>query len=308
MKGIDISEFNGIINFDKLKDDVDFVMVRAGFGARTKLNKPAKEDKLFKKNCKELIRVGIPFGVYYYSYALNEQESKDEISFILSIIKEFKEFITFPVAIDMEDSDSYKKNSGFPDNKTLCNICSTACDIIGNSGYYPIIYANLDYFTHYLKEDSISKFNKWLAWWSKEAIDKVDKSKYQMLQYSSIGQVSGVGNNVDLNESFIEFNKLILYINNIKKMQEIKLYTGIEDITIQYMSLYKFGNFLLDKIHKRVTLGSKIEKSDEDIKTIIQREYDLEDKTMEWLSLYLYSEPLFLKLYRAICEDKNIDN
>ena len=128
-----------------------------------------------------------------------------------------------------------------------------------------------------------------------------------MLQYSSIGKVEGIGNNVDLNESFVEFNKLILYINNIKKMQEIKLYTGIEDITIQYMSLYKFGNFLLDKIHKRVTLGSKIEKSDEDIKVIIQREYDLEDKTMEWLSLYLYSEPLFLKLYRAICKEENID-
>lgn len=303
MKGIDISEFNGIINFDKLKDNVDFVMVRAGFGSRTKLNKPAKEDKLFKKNVKELIKVGIPFGIYYYSYALTEQEAKDEISFILSLIREFKDYITFPIAIDMEDSDSYKKNSGFPDNKTLCKICETACEIIGTSGYYPIIYANLDWFTHYLKEESIEKYNKWLAWWSKDSIEKVDKKKYQMLQYSAIGKVSGVGNNVDLNESFIEFNKLILYIKNIQKMQEIKLYTGIEDITIQFLSLYKFGNFLLDKIHKRVTKGSKIKKTDEDIKVVVKREYDLEDKTIAWLELYLYSEPLFLKLYRAICEE-----
>lgn len=303
MKGIDISEFNGIINFDKLKNEVDFVMVRAGFGARTKLNKPAKEDKCFKKNVKELIKVGIPFGIYYYSYALNEKEAKDEVSFILSLIREFKDYITFPVAIDMEDSDKYKSNSGFPDNKTLCNICAQACEIIGTSGYYPIIYANLDWFTHYLKEDSISKYNKWLAWWGKDTIDKVDKKKYQMLQYSSIGKVDGIGNSVDLNESFVEFNKLILYIKNIQKMQEIKLYTGIEDITIQFLSLYKFGNFLLDKIHKRVTLGSKIKKTDEDIKVIVQREYDLEDKTIAWLELYLYSEPLFLKLYRAICEE-----
>ena len=206
-----------------------------------------KEDKLFNKNVKELIKVGIPFGIYYYSYALDVKEAKDEVSFILSIIKDYKEYITFPVAIDMEDSDSYKKNSGFPDNKTLCDICVTACDILGNSGYYPIIYANLDYFTHYLKEESISKYNKWLAWWSKDSIDKVDKTKYQMLQYSSIGKVEGVGNNVDLNESFVEYNKLILYIKNIKKMQEIKLRTGIEDITIQFLSLYKFGNFLIPR-------------------------------------------------------------
>lgn len=305
MKGIDISEFNRIINFDKLKNDVDFVMVRAGFGARTKLNKPAKEDKLFQKNVKELIKVGIPFGIYYYSYALDVKEAKDEVSFILSIIKDYKEYITFPVAIDIEDADSYKKNSGFPDNKTLCDICSTACDILGNSGYYPIIYANLDYFTHYLKEESISKYNKWLAWWGKDTIDKVDKTKYQMLQYSSIGKVEGVGNNVDLNESFVEYNKLILYIKNIKKMQEIKLRTGIEDITIQFLSLYKFGNFLLDKIHKRLLDPYKVPKSDEDIKTIVQREYGFEDKTMKWLSMYLYSEPLFLKLYRAIAKEEN---
>jgi len=34
MKGIDISEHNGVIDFNKLKNEVDFVMVRAGFGAR----------------------------------------------------------------------------------------------------------------------------------------------------------------------------------------------------------------------------------------------------------------------------------
>lgn len=304
MKGIDISEHNGIIDFDKLKNDVDYVMVRAGYGARTKKDKCGKVDKMFKKNVEGLIKVGIPFGIYYYSYALNEQEAKDEVSFILSTIKDYKDYISFPVAIDIEDADKYKEQSGFPDNKTLCNICKTACDIIGNAGYYPIIYANLDYFTHYLTEDTIEKYNKWLAWWSKEALEKVDKKKYQMLQYSSIGKVEGVGTNVDLNESFIEYNKLILYLNNIKKIQEIKLYTGIEDISIQYMSCYKWGNFLIDKIFKRIKEPKRATKVDEDIHKVVQREYDLEDKTITYLENYIYEEHLFLKLYRAICEEK----
>ena len=205
-------EFNGIIDFDKVVKEVDFVMIRAGFGKRTRLKKEAKVDKMFKRNVEGCIRVGLPFGIYYYSYALNEEEAKEEVGFIISTIKDYKEFITFPVAIDMEDSDNYKKNSGFPTNEVLCNICKVACDTLGNAGYYPIIYANLDYFTHYLKEESIARYNKWLAWWSKEAIEKIDKEKYQMLQYSSIGKVDGIGSNVDMNESFVEYNKLILYL------------------------------------------------------------------------------------------------
>lgn len=304
MKGIDISEFNGIIDFDKLVKDVDYVMIRAGFGARTAKGKSAKVDKMFHKNVKGCIKVGIPFGIYYYSYALNEQEAKDEVSFILSEIKDYRDFISFPIAIDMEDSDKYKEQSGFPDSETLCNICKTACDIIGNAGYYPIIYANLDYFNRLLNKESIEKYNKWLAWWSKEALEKVDQKKYQMLQYSSIGKVEGVGTNVDMNESFIEYNKLILYINNIKKIQEIKLLTGIEDLSIQFMSCYKWGNFLIDKIYRRIKEGKRPENTSDDIHKVVQVEYCLEDKTITFLESYIYEEQLFLKLYRAICEEK----
>ena len=302
MKGIDISEFNGIIDFDKVVKEVDYVMIRAGFGARTKLNKPAKEDKLLKKNIEGCLKVGLPFGIYYYSYALDEKEAKEEVSFILSTIKDYKDLVSFPVAIDMEDADSYKKNSGFPTNEVLCNICKIACDSIGNAGYYPIIYANLDYFTHYLKEDSVKKYNKWLAWWSNEAISKVDREKYQMLQYSSIGKVDGIGSNVDMNESFVEYNKLILYLNNIKKIQEIKIMTGLEDLTIQYMSCYKFGNFLIEKIYRRLKEERKSFNKKDDIHRVVQKEYGLEDRTINFLENYIYNEQLFLKLYRAICE------
>ena len=302
MKGIDISEFNGIIDFDKVVKEVDYVMIRAGFGARTKLDKPAKEDKLLKKNIEGCLKVGLPFGIYYYSYALDEKEAQEEVSFILSTIKDYRDYVSFPVAIDMEDADSYKKNSGFPTNEVLCNICKIACDSIGNAGYYPIIYANLDYFTHYLKEDSVKKYNKWLAWWSNEAISKVDREKYQMLQYSSIGKVDGIGSNVDMNESFVEYNKLILYLNNIKKIQEIKIMTGLEDLTIQYMSCYKFGNFLIEKIYRRLKEERKSFNKKDDIHRVVQKEYGLEDRTINFLENYIYNEQLFLKLYRAICE------
>lgn len=305
MKGIDVSEFNGIIDYDKVAKEVDFVIIRAGFGARTKLDKKAKEDKLFRRNIEGFLKVGIPVGIYYYSYALNEEEAKEEASFILSAIKDYKDRILFPVVIDMEDSDSYKSKNGFPDNKTLCNICQVACDTIGKSGYYPMIYANLDYFKNYLTEDTISKYNRWLAWWNKEAIEKVDRTKYQILQYSSIGKIDGIGSCVDMNESFVEYHKVIAYMENVRKIQEIKLFTGLEDITMQYLSCYKFGSFLIDKIYKRIKDKKRAKKTDENIEKVVQKEYGFEDKTILFMELYIYGESLFLKLYRAICEEKD---
>ena len=110
--------------------------------------------------------------------------------------------------------------------------------------------------------------------------------------------------NVDLDESFVEYNKLILYINNIKKIQEIKLLTGIEDLSIQYMSCYKWGNFLIDKIYRRIKENKKVKDTGKDIHKVVQDEYGLEDKTIVFLENYIYEEHLFLKLYRAICEEK----
>ena len=294
MKGIDISEFNGIIDFNKVSKEVDFVMIRATFGK--------KEDKMFRRNAKGCVENSIPFGFYFYSYALNEKEAKEEVSYFLTKVGEYKNDVTFPLAIDMEDSDSYKKKNGFPTNAMLCNICQIACDEIAKAGYIPIIYANLDWFTHYLTESSIDRYYKWLAWWSQDSIKKVEKSKYQMLQYSCIGKIEGIGGNVDINESFTEFNKLKKYIDNLKKMQEIKLYTGIEDITIQFISLYKFGEFLLNKIYERVKEPRKIKDKSKDIHKVVKEEYCLEDKTIKYMESYIYAEHLFLKLYRAICE------
>lgn len=294
MKGIDISEFQGIIDFKKVKEQVDFVMIRASQGK--------KEDKLFKKNAEGCIKNDIPFGVYYYSYALNVDYAKDEVSVFLQAIKPYKDYIKYPCVIDMEDGDGYKLKNGFPKNEVLVDICDTACTIIGNSGYYPMIYASLDWFSNKLNSEKLQKYNKWVAWWNKNA--KVDKNKFQMWQYTDEGTIDGIGTKVDMNESFIEYDKLIAYLNNIKKIQEVKLKAGIEDLTIQFISCYKYGNFLLDKIHKRLNNPKRI-KSDKEIKQVIKEEYELEDKTITYLDSYIYGEQLFLKLYRAICEVKD---
>lgn len=301
MIGIDISEWNGDIDFTKVRKEVDFIMIRASWGKE-------HTDKYYRVYADECVKYGIPFGFYYYSYALNEEQSKEEVNFFLKSISEYKDKITFPLAIDMEDADGYKEKNGFPTNEVLCNICKVACDQIGNAGYYPIIYASLDYFKNKLNCESIAKYSKWVAWWNSEAREKIDKDKYQMLQYKSTEIINGIKTKVDANESFVEFNKVIAYINNIKKIQHIKLLTGLEDITFQYFSLYKFGSHLVDKIYNRVTVGKKIKDKEQNIHKVVKEEYMLEKRTIEYLENYIYSEPLFLKLYKAICLQEKGDD
>lgn len=62
-KGIDVSKWQGVIDWDKVKaDGVEFAMLRAGYGQ-------SGVDEQFERNAQECTRLGIPFGVYWFSYA-----------------------------------------------------------------------------------------------------------------------------------------------------------------------------------------------------------------------------------------------
>ncbi len=110
--GIDISEFNGDIDFSKVKEKVDFVMIRATFGR-------FGIDKKFIKNTNECIKFNIPFGFYFYSYATDIEKVKEEVTFFLQQTKLYHQKASFPYCIDMEDSDSYKLNHRKSEQRTF---------------------------------------------------------------------------------------------------------------------------------------------------------------------------------------------
>lgn len=293
MKGIDISEFQGIIDFEKVKKaGIEFVMIRASYGRK-------KEDKFLKKNVEGCIKNNIPFGFYYYSYAVDEATAIEEVDFFLKTISPYKEAIRFPLVIDMEDSDGYKKERNAISKENITKICKLAIDKIQGKGFIGMIYASLDWFKNYIDEKEVEKIPKWLAWWNEKA--EFDKQKYSIWQYTSSGKVDGIGTKVDMNESYVEYNKYIEYLNNVIKIQEIKLQTGINDLDLQYMSCYKWGQDLINKIYKRIQNPKRIEDKEKDLHNVVQTEYELEDKTITYLSYYVYSEQVFLKLYKVIC-------
>lgn len=294
MKGIDVSEHNGIINWEKVKTQIDYVIIRATYGMK-------KVDKMAIRNIEESIRLDIPFGVYFYSYALNELQVREEVKLLLETIRPYKDKIFYPVIIDMEDADAYKEKNGMPSNEMLINICDTACQMIGTEGYFPMIYASKSWFDTKLKSEKLDKYAKWIAWWYDKAV--FDKGIYTMWQYTSKGKIEGINGNVDINESFIDYPSSIKYLQMIIKTQTIGIKTGLSGITLQYFNSYRYNDSLINKIYNGLDKPKIKPKKDYNDKwNIIQEHFGLEDDTMQFMKYYLYANELRDKLFVSIVE------
>lgn len=173
MYGIDISKHNGNINLEPYKGQ--FVIIRVGYGH-------FHLDEKFERNVNECKRLGIPFGVYHYSYALNEAEAEAEARGVLNAIAKYKNDIKVGVWFDMEDADGYKKKHGFKfSNGTIAPICYKFCKIIEDAGYYSGIYTSSSWLD-YVKGLN-DRFDKWVANWGKnDGTQHTNTSQYGTLQ------------------------------------------------------------------------------------------------------------------------------
>ena len=211
MVGIDVSEHNGIINWDRVKlAGIEFALIRIAYGRQA-------VDKFAKRNIEECIKIGIPFGVYTYSYALNVESAKTEAELVINTLKPYKDKISFPVVIDMEDADGYKARNGMPSKEVLTDICIEECKMFENEGYYAMIYANLDWFKNKLDETKLEKYDKWLAQWSK---NPTYNRPFGIWQYTSSGKVDGIDGRVDMNVSYKNYAEITKGIH--PKTQPIK--------------------------------------------------------------------------------------
>ena len=201
MKGIDVSAHQGNINWDAVKaSGIDFAIIRISYG------QSAVDSKAIR-NIQECIRVGMPFGVYVYSYALNVNNAINEANLVIRTLAPYKDKVRFPVIIDMEDADGYKRKHGMPSYDTLVSICEKECLMFEEAGYYAAIYASKSWFDTKLNSSRLNRFDKWMAWWNSSA--KFDHDVYGLWQYSSNGSISGISGRVDMNKSFKDYPSII---------------------------------------------------------------------------------------------------
>lgn len=209
-KGIDVSKHNGSINWDKVKKaGIKFAMIRAGYGANN-------IDEKFKFNISECNRLGIPCGVYWFSYAYTIEMAKKEAQYCLAAVKPYK--LEYPISFDFEyDSVEYAKQKGVTIGKGLASdITQAFCSEIEKAGYYVINYSNIDYLNNYFETKVSAKYGLWLAQWNN---NEQPSRECQLWQYSAEGKVNGISGKVDMNKSLVDFPKIIKenQLNGYKK-------------------------------------------------------------------------------------------
>ena len=186
-KGIDVSEFQGKIDWEKVKNDgIEFAILRCGYG----MDFSNQDDVEYERNANECERLGIPYGVYLMSYANTVEKARSEAKHVLRLIEGRK--ISLGVWHDIEDNGT----SGAINKETLTNIINTFCNTIKNAGYKVGVYAKLNWLENKIEKTIKDNYDIWVAqYYSKCEYE----GKYIMWQHTSSGKVNGISTNVDMN-------------------------------------------------------------------------------------------------------------
>lgn len=186
-KGIDVSEFQGKIDWEKVKNDgIEFAILRCGYG----MDFSNQDDVEYERNANECERLGIPYGVYLMSYANTVEKARSEAKHVLRLIEGRK--ISLGVWYDIEDNGT----SGAINKETLTNIINTFCNTIKNAGHRVGVYASLNWLENKIERIIRDNYDIWVAqYYSKCEYE----GKYIMWQHTSSGKVNGISTNVDMN-------------------------------------------------------------------------------------------------------------
>lgn len=194
--GIDASKYQGTIDWKKAKaGGVKFAMLKAVSTNRTGLY----IDPYFERNYAECKRLGIPVGVYYYTYAQDKAYADKELALLKKAIagKQFE----FPIVVDVED------NKLKPLSKAaLTDLIEYAVKTIESWQCYAMVYTYLSYSRVELDMNRLAKYDLWIAHYASAC---GYKGAHGMWQYTSTGKVAGVNGNVDCNFAYKDYPAII---------------------------------------------------------------------------------------------------
>lgn len=184
IKGIDVSRYQGDIDWNAVKNDgVEFAILRIV----SSNNDGPYIDPYFEKNYNGAKTVGLPVGVYLYTYATTEDYQNKEIELAISALQ--GKTIDYPFALDVEDSSLTTIGK-----EQLSNIVLRGLVIIDQKGYKPMLYTYTNY-TRNLNMETFKDYDLWIA----DYRGYNGYGKCDMWQYSSSGKVDGISGNVDMN-------------------------------------------------------------------------------------------------------------
>ena len=192
-KGIDVSQFQGDIDWRRVKaDGVEFAIIRShyrGYGTGRLV-----EDTMIDKNLQGAYENGIKMGVYVFSQAITEAEAIEEAD---SAIAKLAPYGTgYPIVMDVERvaGKNPRMDELTPTERT--DMILAFCKRVEDAGYKPMVYFNTEMGALYVENERLEDIPKWYAWY---ATSLYFPYKYDIWQYKDTGRVDGISGNVDMN-------------------------------------------------------------------------------------------------------------
>lgn len=297
--GIDVSEHNGIVDWDKLKNVINFAIIRIGW-IGNKNNHTL--DKQFIRNYQECKRLNIPIGAYVYNYCSSIETAREGGNWVVDQIKSFD--FELPIYIDMEESSLTKLGKN-----VLTNIVHAFNDKIEKCGFWAGIYANLNWYENFLNKEELKKrYTTWIAHYTNQV--ELYKNNYDMWQKASNGSFYGIAGNFDIN---IMYRDLIGDIATSKQQQQENFNQAVDK---------KLNTVIADEVYRgqwgdgdtRKRLLEKAGYNYQEIQDIVNEKYYGIKKRNEQVYTVKYGDTLtkiadvFGTTITQLVKDNNISN
>ena len=192
--GIDVSTWNGSIDWSKTKNVIDFAILRIGFSETL--------DNRFLEYAENCEAYGIPYGVYHYSYGLTAAETKAEAEFVINTLETYGFTPDLAIWYDMEDGTQASLSTSLKEDLVM-----SFCDTIAEAGYQPGFYGFTSWFSSSFQAGYLSSLPQWIAQidgFSSNGTATYDGGTW-LWQYSWEGSISGISGDVDCNYCYAEF-------------------------------------------------------------------------------------------------------
>ncbi|MBQ9488907.1 MAG: glycoside hydrolase family 25 [Lachnospiraceae bacterium] len=208
--GIDVSKWQGIIDFQKVRESgIDFVMVRVGY--RTAKDGKIEADENAAYNLQKAGEAGLFLGAYFYSSAITVEEAREEADFVADFVAKYS--ITYPIAYDCEGHLDADSRNFYLLSKERTQIAIAFLDEIRARGYDAMFYASKGEMEGDAAWD-VTQLEAhgqiWVAQYPEKPYPQTEKSSYGglhvMWQYSDGGHVDGMKTGADVNLAYLKFD------------------------------------------------------------------------------------------------------
>ena len=198
-QGVDISAWQGNIDWDQVKNCIEAIIIRAGYGKNN-------IDQKWVPNVEAVRDSSLDVGAYWFSYAYTADMAYMEGCYAANAVKNKFGDRQIPIAFDLEyDSVAYAAKKGVKIGRAEATLFAIRfLTAVKEFGYRPMLYTNIDYIRNYFDlgviRAAIPDLLLWVACWGSEPKD------YNMAvwQYSSKGSVAGIIGNVDMDEVYVD--------------------------------------------------------------------------------------------------------